>query len=259
MPTTTAMNNVMLEYLRKLSPESKARLTEHFRDEVEEVAILLATAMETLQNYHAAHDGQRSESDPKHVAFGVMTKGANTLVAAFELSLNGYLWEPSILLRSALEGCVAAWDIVHNPSRFATWKSGKFESTGSISNAKEVAPEIGRLWGHLSNMNVHTSPLNSSPSMLTVEDEIKFQFCGFVRAGKESIRATEVYLVLFVTYICLQLTELVFHQYSRELETLERIPGALLVRTRVSERHRKFVNAMKTHFSKPVSDPSSTL
>lgn len=252
------MHSAVLEYLRKLSPESKARLTEHFRGEVEEIALLIAKAMEALQTYHASQRDQKVGANPKHVAFGLMTKGANTLVAALELSLAGYRWEPSILLRSALEGCAAAWDVVHNPSRFAAWQTGNFKSTNSISRANEVAPEIGRLWGHLSDMNVHTSPINSSPSLVLTDDDIKFQFCGFVRAGSESVRATEVYLVMFVSYICLQLTELVFYQHARELETVEKIPGADLMRTRVSERHRRFVDAMKAHFVQLVNGSAWT-
>lgn len=45
---------------------------------------------------------ERDGNNPKQVAFGLMTKGTNTLLATFELSLNGYLWEPAILLRTLL-------------------------------------------------------------------------------------------------------------------------------------------------------------
>lgn len=250
------MKNTTLKYLRELAPESKARLTAYFANEVEEISILTAKAIETLQNYHRMnpqHDG----NNPKQVAFGLMTKGMNTLMAAFELSLNGYLWEPSILLRSALEGSATAWDIVHNESRFELWKAErKFDSSDSITNVKKVIEPIGKLYGHLSKMNVHTSPFNSSPSMVVTEDQPKFQFFGFVSTGKEPIRRTEIHLSLFVTYICLQLTELVFHQYSSELETIEKIPGTDTVRTTVSERHRKVVDAMKAHFSQIATDSS---
>jgi hypothetical protein len=58
---------------------------------------------------------------------------------------------------------------------------------------------------------------------------------------------------MFVTYICLQLTELVFYQCACELETVEKVPGADLMRTKVSERHRRFVDAMKSHFVQLVS------
>jgi len=210
--------------------------------------------MQALQSYHRTNP-QHDPENPKQVAFGLMTKGVNTLMAAFQLSLSGYLWEPSILLRSALEGFATAWDLVHNPARFEQWKKDrKFDSTYSISNVKEVSEEIGKLYGHLSEFNVHTSPLNSSPSMVVADGEPKFQFFGLVAPGKEAIRKTEIYLSLFVSYVCLQLTELVFHQYAVELETIERIPGADLVRTKVSERHRVIVDAMKAHFSKVAAD-----
>lgn len=250
------MQETAQKYLGQLAADSKARLTVHFANEVEEMAVLTSRAMQALQNYHRSNP-QHDFNNPKQVAFGLMTKSVNTLMAAFELSLGGYMWEPSILLRSALEGCATAWDLVHNGSRFELWKTKrKFDSTNSISNAKEVSGEIGKLYGYLSNFSVHTSPLNSSPSMVVVQDEPKFQFFGFVRPGNESVRKTEILLCLFVTYICLQLTELVFYHYASDLETIEKIPGADLVRTRVSDRHRKVMEAMKAHFQDIAADGS---
>jgi hypothetical protein len=249
-----AMQETALTYLRQLGPESKARVTDYFVAEVEEMSLLAGRLIETLQNYHrrnALHDPE----SPKQVAFGLMTKGANTLMAAFELSLSGYLWEPSILSRSALEGFATAWDLVHNGSRFQLWKTKrKFDSSDSITNVKEAIDEIGKLYGHLSNFSVHTNPLNSSPSMVMVEDQPKFQLFGLVTPGRESIRRTEVLWSLFVTYVCLQLTELVFYQYATELETIEEIPGKNMVRTRVSERHKKMVEAMKAHLAQLATD-----
>lgn len=254
-----AMQDTTLDYLRKLAPDSTARLTVHFAAEVEEMSLLVSRAMEALQNYHMANP-EHDPENPKQVAFGLMTKGVNTLMAAFQLSLSGYLWEPSILLRSALEGFATAWDLVHNPARFEQWKANrKFDSTYSISSVKEVSEEIGKLYGHLSKVSVHTSPLNSSPSMVVAEGQPKFQFFGLVSSGKEAIRKTEIYLSLFVSYVCLQLTELVFHQYAAELETIERIPGENMVRTKVSARHRAIVDAMNAHFSRIAADPNVSL
>ena len=209
--------------------------------------------METLQSFHKENPVY-DENVSKHIAFGLMTKGANTLAAAFELALGGYLWEPSILLRSGLEGFATAWDVVHNKHRFDLWKTRnkKFDSSVSISNVKEVTAVIGKLYGHLSTMNVHTSALNSSPSMVLNEDQPKFQFLGFISEGKESIRRSEIYMCLFVTYICLQLVELVFYKYSRELETIEIVSGADQARTKVSERHRKFVDEFQEYFKRVV-------
>src|SRR5690606_22681214 len=99
-------------------------------------------------------------------------------------------------------------------------KHNKFESTVSISKAKEASPGIGKLNGILSKMNIHISPINSSPAMIQGE-EPKFQFFGYIEPGQESIKNPEVYITLLLTYICLQLTELSFYQYCEDLETIE--------------------------------------
>jgi hypothetical protein len=242
------MNETVLKYLTELSPETKARITAHFASEVGEFSVLVGAMMAALQRYHAVNPVYDS-GDPKHPAFGLMTKSANSLMAGFELALGGYMWEPPVLLRSALEGCAVAWDIVHNSDRFTTWSSGrKFDATDSISNVKKVIEPVGRLYGFMSNMNVHTKPLNSSPPMLASDSGPKFQLFGLTPLGKEIIRKGEIYFALLVAHVCLQLTELVFHRYSAELETIEKIPGTDLVKTRVSARHQRFVDIAMDHF-----------
>jgi hypothetical protein len=254
-----SMEAAVLKYLGELSPEARARVAEHFSSEVGEFAFLVAKITETLQHYHAQHPSH-DESDPKEVAFALMTKGANTLMAGFELALTGYMWEPPVLFRNALEGFAVAWDIVHNEARFFIWKSrGKFDSTKSISSLKKAIEPVGEMYGLLSNMYVHTSPLNSSPSMLIVGGEQKFQFFGLLSQGKEQLRKGEVCFALLAAYICLQLTELVFHNYSFGLETIEKISGTDFVRTVVSPRHRSFVDASMRHFKLMSEDPDACL
>jgi len=253
------MEATVLKYVRELSPESRARVAAHFSKEVDEFAFLVAKLTETLQRYHARNP-KHDESNPKEVAFALMTKGANTLMAGFEVVLTGYMWEPPILFRSALEGFAVAWDLVHNGPRFVTWKAGKkFDSTDSISNLKKTIEPVGKMYGFLSNMHVHTGPLNSSPPMFLVGEEQKFQFFGLLSPGKEHLRKGEVYFALLTAHVCLQLTELVFHEYSSGLETIEKIPGTDLVRTTVSQRHRPFVEASKEHFKLMSQDPDACL
>lgn len=251
------MKETVLQYLHELAPESKARLTRHFAEEVEEVSTLISLLIQTLQNYEKQNPAPEND-DPKKIAYALMTKGANTLMAAFELALNGYLWEPPILFRNALEGFTTAWDVVHNEARFKTWQKGKgFSSTDSITNLKRAIEPIGQMYGLLSNMYAHISPTNASPSFVLSGDEPKLQFFGFVRNGKEHIRAGEIYFSIIAVFVCLQLTELTFHQYSPGLETIEKIPGNECVRTKVSERHAKFVNSAMEHFRSVVENPST--
>lgn len=249
------MNKTVFNYINKLASESKARLTNHFSEEVDEFCTLISQLIIILQNYHGTQIF--ASEDPKAIAYGLMTKGANTLMAAFELVLGGYFWEPPILFRNALEGFASAWDIVHNEKRFKAWKGkGKFKSTDSITNLKKAYEPIAQMYGLLSNIYAHISPINSSPSVIMSSGEPKLQFFGLIKIGKESIRAGEVHFALITAYVCLQLTEVTFHQYSDALETIEKIPNSDYVRVKVSDRHRKFVNAAMEHFINVVKDPS---
>jgi hypothetical protein len=253
------MKETVHKYICELAPESKARLTRYFSGEVEEFSTLVGHIIATLQNYHRLNPTCKDD-DPKLTAYSLMTKGANTIMAAFELALCGYLWEPPILFRNALEGFASAWDVVHSPKRFELWKSKKkFSSTDSISNLKKAMEPIGPMYGFLSNVYAHINPINASPSFVVSEGEPRLQFFGLIRNGKEGIRAGEVHFALLTAFICLQLTELTFHQYSYALETIEKIPGTDYVKTKVSDRHRKFVDAAMEHFRGIVENPSSYL
>ncbi|MBN2107641.1 MAG: hypothetical protein JW832_09445 [Deltaproteobacteria bacterium] len=237
----------ILKYIQEESFESKHRLAEYFSKEVEEFATLISSSIHILQNFQTKNP-RYNPNDPQHIAYGLMTKGINTLMAGHELSLNGYFWEPDILLRNALEGFSVAWDIIHNEDRFVLWKGKKFDSAKSISKVKEVSTVISKLWGHLSNMYVHSCPLNASPSCMEAAGNLEFQKFGFIPKGKENTRKGDIYTSIFVAYICLQLTELCFYQYANKLETIELLSDSNHAVNIVSERHRKFVNKMTVHF-----------
>ncbi len=251
------MEKTVHKYITELATESKCRLTRHFAGEVEEFAFLLGKTITILQNYNKSNV-LTPDKTPKSEAYNIMLKGTNALMAGFELVTGGYLWEPPILFRNALEGFASAWDIVHNPKRFELWvKEKKFNSTDSISNLKKSIEPVGQMYGFLSNMYTHLSPINATPPLIESDGVPKPQFFGQIPVGKENIRVGEVYFALMVAYICLQLTELTFHQYSPELETIEKIPGEDFVKVKVSDRHRKFVNAAMKHFQSMVDDPES--
>lgn len=241
-------------YINNLSLDSKKRSTSHFKNEVNEIALLISRLSNPLHNYSSSNQ-LPSENDPKFIGCGLMTKGLSTLMAAFELTLNGYSYEPPILLRNALECFVSAWDIIINPDRFKTWQSVKFKSTRSISRAKDVNPVIEELYRFLSNNYTHIKQLNYSPSILVNNGIPKIQFFGLLDKGKESSREGEVYMCLFVIFICLQFTELSFHRYSDLLETIQLIPGENLAKTQVSKRHKKFLDKYNKIFEGWINNP----
>lgn len=246
------MEKTVHKYITELATESKCRLTRHFADEVEEFSILIGKTITILQNYNKSNV-LTPDKTPKSEAYNIMLKGTNALMAGFELVTGGYLWEPPILFRNALEGFASAWDIVHNPERFELWeKEKKFNSTDSISNLKKSIEPVGQMYGYLSNMHTHLSPINAIPPLIESDGVPKPQFFGQIPVGKENIRVGDVYFALMVAYICLQLTELTLHQYCPKLETIEKIPGEDFVKVKVSDRHRKFINAAMKHFQSMV-------
>jgi hypothetical protein len=243
------MSDYVTEYFAKSAADTRARMNVHYKSEVDEFARLITAIISPLQRFSEANP-QYDKKLPQHLAYGLMTKGANSLAASFELALSGYMWEPPTLFRVALETFSVGWDIVHNPTRFKSWcEDKKFDSTRSISKAKEVSDVIGKLNGLLSKMNVHINPVNSSPAMF-LADTPTIQLFGLIVPGKEGARRNEIYLALFVTFICLQLTELSFYQYAESLETIEILPDGSGAKTRVSETHKQFVAEMTSVFQK---------
>lgn len=241
-----------LTYINQLSANSRKRISSVFEDEIEEICYLLSKQVSVLDNY-LEQAGNLTNDKPYNVAFGIMYKSATSIMASLELTINGYKWEPITLLRNSLEGCASAWDIVHNPSQFELWKEDKFNSPKSITNLNKEFCSIGKMYGLLSNMYVHTSPLNASPSMYMNEGKAELQKYGYLPTGKEDIQKSEIYFVLLVSFVCLQLTEVTFWKYSDKLETIKLIPGRNAVQVNVSKRHRMFVDNSLAHFTRVVS------
>jgi len=78
-------------------------------------------------------------------------------------------------IASALETFSVAWDIVHNPKRFQAWMvDKKFDSTPSISSAKEVNEVIGKLNGLLSKNEYPHKPTKQFPSNVFKPTNLNF-------------------------------------------------------------------------------------
>lgn len=170
-------------------------------------------------------------------------------MAALELAVGGYMWEPASLLRNALETSASGWDIVHNKERFELWRDDKFKSTKSISNvSKEIEP-FGKIYGLFSNMYVHTSSKNAVPSMYLVNGDPEIQHFGYLPEGAEKLRASEIYTVLLIAFVCLQLTEIIFWKDATELETIEIASEREVVKVKVSDRHQRFVDESMKYFA----------
>ena len=91
---------------------------------------------------------------------GELVGNANqTIMAAIELTRLGYRLQPCILLRNAVETVSMALYLFQNPEEHGKYSAGKVKSQSTIGEASKVVPNLGQLWGTLSEQFAHVGPL----------------------------------------------------------------------------------------------------
>lgn len=91
---------------------------------------------------------------------GELVGNANqTIMAALELTRLGYRLQPCILLRNAVETISVALYLFQNPGERGRYLAGKVKSQSTIGEASKVVPNLGQLWGMLSEQFAHVGPL----------------------------------------------------------------------------------------------------
>lgn len=91
---------------------------------------------------------------------GELVGNANqTVMAAIELTRLGYRLQPCILLRNAVETISMAVYLFKNPGEHGRYLAGKVKSQSTIGEASKVVPNLGQLWGMLSEQFAHVGPL----------------------------------------------------------------------------------------------------
>lgn len=231
----------MNEYLTKDGPECKRRLTHVYAKEVVEFNYLVRKQLDPLNAF--SQKGEESEQVMgRAYAYGLMYKSANTLMAAMELALSGYRWEPPILHRNALEGCAVAWDLVFNEKSFQRWQNNKhFKSTDSVGRLFKVDEFYGWIWGRLSNMTVHTTKENARPPLFRTPRGLIYQPFGYIRQGEEEAARYTVESTIMAAHACLLLTEVVFEPFVTDPEATAKTNEGFATR-KITERHQVFVD-----------------
>ena len=93
----------------------------------------------------------------------ILWKGLNTLMAAVEILRKGYLVEPLMLARHALECCCTAFDVYRNPGQLKKIYDERYNSARAVQTARSVLPKIRKLYDHLSESMVHVGIMSTFP------------------------------------------------------------------------------------------------
>lgn len=82
----------------------------------------------------------------------LLWQGANSFIGALQLIKQGYFLEPQVIFRNIVENLALTLDLKNNPSKYSLFEQGKLSGEKSITAAKIVMPQIGMIYGLLSEI-----------------------------------------------------------------------------------------------------------
>lgn len=133
----------------------------------------LALQYKTLQSF--------KPDDVSEALYGsacILWKGLNTLVSAVEILRKGYLVEPLILARHALECCCTALHVHKDPSQLKRIHAERYNFALGIQVARTALPQIRKLYDHLSQTMVHVGIMSTFPQWVCEGGTVKAVLVG---------------------------------------------------------------------------------
>ncbi|UCV16528.1 hypothetical protein [Quatrionicoccus australiensis] len=126
-------------------------------DDLNEISDLYSQAAFVLIS---ALNGQRPLSNVQSWAVEVLINISISLSAAVYVLRAGYLLVPGTVLRNAVEAMAVCLHGLQNSSDLKKIQSGEFNTPHAITTAKKIIPPFGQIYGMLSNLFTHISPLH---------------------------------------------------------------------------------------------------
>lgn len=99
------------------------------------------------------HIDQKEVSEAEFDAKILLWQGLNSLISSLQLIRQGFFTEPNILNRHAIENLALAISIKNNFEHHDKFRNGKLTGEKCITFAKKIIPEIGTIYGILSNFS----------------------------------------------------------------------------------------------------------
>ncbi len=225
------MSNIIKNYLKETRFVVSKKTSSIYSEEESVICDILESAWYILMKFKDKYD---SDGDKPIVAsFSLLTKSINSILASYELCMEGYIIESGVLLRHIIEAICVSYDIYINEDRFKDffYNKEKFKSTKSIKPTKNLIPEIGNIYGILSEFNTHISTLNCFPNFTKGKgDKIEFFIGGGIPTSEEESEEMkgEICQIFLVAIRILQLTEYIFKDYVSKFKMWENINNTLV-------------------------------
>lgn len=156
--------DVLINQLRRDGPRIKASFDKLCDRDLNEISELMSDSVSLL--LAGLMVATRLDVKLKISCAELLLNAYNSFGAATQLLRAGYCLQPGILIRSMLEAISTVLHLIQKPNDFAAYKSGKLQSTQTISAAKKAVPLFGQLYGCFSENFAHISQLHRSINKL---------------------------------------------------------------------------------------------
>ncbi len=236
MITKEAVLNNLQGTSEEISKKFDALYGEDLMDLAEELAISYNLLHELLENPDQLNDRDFQSALLYWTAL-------NTIVSATDLLRRGYVKEPLMLLRNALETFSAAYDIhLHQEKYELLIKNPKlFDSTKSINEAKKIHAILGNWYGMLSDSFTHVSTMHIVPHKVTD------YLCvgGLWEPEDQQTTVTNLFIISSTLDVLDSLLELTFIRFIEKPRYWEKVDETTLNYTPNKEKTEKLMAKMR--------------
>ena len=150
-------NDLLINQLRRDSLAIAESFDSLCDNDLREMSKLFSEASAiVIKALHANHPLSSQQSWAAEVLINI----ANSISAAAYVLRGGYTLVPGTILRNAIEAMAVCLHGLQHPSDLEKIKSGGFNTPHAITTAKKVIPPFGQMYGLLSNLFTHISPLH---------------------------------------------------------------------------------------------------
>jgi hypothetical protein len=195
---------------------------------VESMASDISVSFKELDSIinHPTHDLNDQEFQSALLLWSCL----NSAICAIEAFRRGYFIEPSAICRNTLEYACAAYEICKDVSAHTKYMSGKYHSNEAPTFAKKQLAMIGKVYGILSNLYTHLSPLHSVPQGATNDKGSTSNLWiggGFSEQDKRKHHMVRMSISLLVDIIG-AITELCFYELVVEKRYISKNSDSIL-------------------------------
>ena len=149
----------LINQLQRVCPEIEKSFDKTFSEEFKNLSSDLSEILPIqFVGYKNAHE---SSNNLLITCGDLLRNSANTIISASQTLRCGFRLQSGILLRSVIEMCATVVHLLAKPEDLQKFLADELSSTKSISIADKQVPLFGRIWGVLSQKQIHINSLHA--------------------------------------------------------------------------------------------------